>query len=192
MLNNAQVNKLIKARLPHVKPTDIVIVGVRGNEGPNRIGVFDDRCYVTLGAGTDIKTWKFNTDPTSQIEGRANLKPGVWKYRVGKHHIASPPPKGRPGLVQAAEVTVYRYGQGDDTGWFGINFHNVLGGTTSSEGCQTFNPDEWQTPGLNGFFDVILRLAKVTARQAMENPSGVGPVITYLLFTAKEVAEILK
>ncbi|MFL5327385.1 MAG: hypothetical protein ACJ8C4_00590, partial [Gemmataceae bacterium] len=43
----------------------------------------------------------------------------------------------------AEPVTVIRFGQGADTGLFGINHHRGDHSTTSSIGCQTYHPDIW-------------------------------------------------
>lgn len=85
--------------------------------------------------------------------GTAMLKPGVWKYKRGKH-------KDQQAFIQAEQVTVYRDNDRDttsektdvtQTGWFGINIHRRRFGLISdliekwSAGCQVFRyADEFQ------------------------------------------------
>lgn len=167
-------------------PTDrVVVLAIRGNDGSNDLGVFDDRAYVVYDH-TLKGTWQMNTDPSSNVTGRANLKPGIWKYRAGDH-------KGRAAFVQAEEVTVHRHNQGDDTGAFAINLHDAKGGT-SSLGCQTWRktPD-WSNKGGTGFRDVVYRILKLTPKEAIGHKApGVGRWFYYILVTLAEAEALLK
>ena len=89
-------------------------------------------------------TFNANTDPSRELPGIATLKLGVWEYAQGIHGLSHPVgPRQYPALVQAAPVTVLRDGGADQTGFFGINIHHGSFGSTSSEGCQTIFPDQW-------------------------------------------------
>jgi lysozyme len=130
------------------KVSDLVcLVGIRGYyrdsmgaKGVNDVGIFDD-CIILVSPNAHI-AWNANVDP-SRLGWNANarkpmaqLKPGVYRYKLGQHGISRGNPY--PALVQAGPVTVLR-GEKEETGYFGINIHAA--GTsprhTSSEGCQT-------------------------------------------------------
>jgi lysozyme len=70
----------------------------------------------------------------------AQLKSGVYRYKIGQHGIS----RGNPykALVQAGPVTVMR-GDKEETGFYAINLHKGGRTTTSSEGCQTIPPQQW-------------------------------------------------
>jgi hypothetical protein len=192
MLTQDQINKLLRLKIRDLDPSTITVLAVRGNEGENRIGVFDDRAYVVYD-WTLKGTWRMNTDPSSDAVGRAHLISGVYDYRAGKHHINSPAPKGRAAFVQAGRVRIYRTGHGFESGWFGINLHDARGGSTSSLACQTWNQgsDFYNDDG-TGFRDVLYRLLGVTPEQVMANPSGVGRKFKYVLVTSAEVTKMLR
>ncbi len=192
MLTQDQINKILRLKIKNLDPSTITVLAVRGNEGQNRIGVFDDRAYVVYD-WTLKGTWRMNTDPTSEAVGRAHLMPGVYDYRAGKHHINSPAPKGRAAFVQAGRVRIYRTGHGFESGWFGINLHDARGGSTSSLACQTWNQgsDFYNDDG-TGFRDVLYRLLGVTPEQVMANPSGVGRKFKYVLVASAEVTKMLR
>lgn len=126
----------------------VCLVGIRGyyrdtmgEEGKNDRGIYDDamfiispECYVSFNA---------NTDPSRFKKGIASLKPGVHRYRKGNHGISRGP--GYPALRPATSgerLPVTRDGIGDDMG-VAINIHKGGRGTTSSEGCQTIPPSQW-------------------------------------------------
>lgn len=114
-----------------------------GLPGANDWGVYDDALFYI--SPTAFAAFNANTDPTRHHPGVAVLEPGVWRYKLGIHNQSKDPVKHKhyKALVQAADVTVRREGQGLNTGMFGINIHKGGYNVTSSEGCQTIHPDQW-------------------------------------------------
>jgi lysozyme len=123
-----------------------VIVGRRGYyrdsmgaAGENDRAMYDDAIiYISP---TAFATFNGNTDP-SRFGGRlATLQPGIYRYKLGIHHPSTP--KAYPCLVQAGPVTVKRDNGITESGEFYIHIHRGGYTTTSSEGCQTLYPDQW-------------------------------------------------
>lgn len=133
-----------------------------GAKGTNDIGIYDDAIMlITSGA---YATFNANTDPSRELAGIATLKCGVWSYELGVHGLSHPVgPRRYPALVQAAPVTVSRAGGGrEETGYFGINIHHGSFGTTSSEGCQTIFPSQWDE-----FFALVRRELALRGRRTI-------------------------
>ena len=133
-----------------VAPDTVALVGERGYfrdsmgvSGRNDRGIYDDA--ITLYSPSVHACFNANTDPSVYRPGIAVLKPGLWHYQLGIHHLSQPPQFRYPALVQAAPVTVHRDGGSDDTGYFGINIHHGGYGSTSSLGCQTIYPAQWES-----------------------------------------------
>lgn len=118
-----------------------------GVPGVNDWGIYDDA--ILLVSPTAFVTFNANCDPSRHHFGVAQLIPGVWRYKLGIHGITRPKAQQYEALVQAAPVTVLRDPDGShaerwrDTGLFGINIHRGGRNVTSSEGCQTIYPDQW-------------------------------------------------
>lgn len=129
----------------------VCLVGIRGYyrdtmgaKGKNDVGIYDDAIIVV--SPNVHAAFNANVDPSRLGKNPkinkpyAQLKPGVYRYKIGQHGIN----RGNPykALVQAAPVTVLR-GSGEETGYFAINIHRGGINTTSSEGCQTLPPAQW-------------------------------------------------
>jgi lysozyme len=157
-LSSAQILQRFK-RLRDFKLSDhpLVIAGVRGYykdsmgaPGVNDRGIYDDAIFVYT--PSVMASYNGNTDPSfyrkgfgsaEKTKGMASLNPGVWNvYQFDLH-------RGKYlALCQKfGPVTVTRDGVTDyiDVGYFGINIHKGGRNTTSSLGCQTIHPDQWES-----------------------------------------------
>jgi lysozyme len=138
---------LVKARVSD----EVALVGIRGyyrdtmgKLGENDRGIYDDAIFLI--SPNAYAAFNANTDPSVCRQGIAVLKPGVHRYRKGKHGL-SKPGGGYPALRPAnpaEELPVTRDGQGDSMG-IAINIHKGGYRTTSSEGCQTIYPSQWES-----------------------------------------------
>lgn len=147
----------------------LMVIGVRGyfsddeSSVENRRNVYDDALFLYAPSLDIAIGFNGNTDPskvrpgqgTGNAKGMAVLNPGVWyAYRFDQHGSRN---GAYEALCQrAAEVTVTRDGNPPypDRGWFGINIHRGGYYTTSSEGCQTIPPGQWDE-----FIDLAHRAA---------------------------------
>ena len=98
-----------------------------------------------------------NTDPSPFRKGVATLMTGCHPYRFGHHGISRPGggyPAMRPNTRNEA-LPVIRDGEAGRSKRDGIaiNIHRGGHGTTSSLGCQTLHPRQW---------DAFYALAKLT------------------------------
>lgn len=120
-----------------------------GLAGHNDRAIYDDACFLWSPVPGASVAFNFNTDPSrfragyghdEDTKGMAVLKaPGVYSYKIGLH-------KGEyKALVQAGPVDVIRDGNPPYPahGWFGINIHRGGVNGTSSLGCQTVPPSQW-------------------------------------------------
>jgi hypothetical protein len=126
------------------KVTDLVcFVGIRGYWTENKRGIYDDA--IAIVSPTAFLAVNANTDPSAWRRGIATLKTGVWRYKPGTHGLSHPVgPRRYPAFVQAAPVVVTRDGQGDQKPqYLGINIHHGSLHGTSSLGCQTIYPKQW-------------------------------------------------
>lgn len=134
-----------------VKPSEmdpaVMLLGVRGyyhdDHGDNQRGVYDDAIFLLT--PTAFVAFNANTDPSAFRHGIASLKPGRYLYKLGIHGLSKPKDRQYEALVQAGEVTVCRDGSEVETGWFGINIHRGGASGTSSLGCQTIPPAQWES-----------------------------------------------
>ena len=134
----------------------MVIIGIRGyylntlgKPGKNDRNIYDDAIFIDSPLVT--ASFNANTDPSAYRKGKgrssgkgmASLKPGLWMV----HKFGSHKNKYLAMVQRMGEVTVIRDGDPDyeDTGYFGINIHKGGYNGTSSEGCQTIYPSQWES-----------------------------------------------
>jgi len=132
------------------KVSGVAVIGIRGyytqsmgDPTKNDRGIYDDALFIV--SPDAFIAFNGNTDPSISRHRVAVLKEGVWQYRIGIHGLSKPKAQQYQAYVQAAPVTVIRDGVGPDTGWFGINIHRGGNNTTSSLGCQTIPPAQWES-----------------------------------------------
>lgn len=127
------------------------VVGVRGyyrdtmgEPGKNDRGLYDDALFI-VGPGGKFAAFNANTDPSRFTPGIATLRPGAHWYRPGNHGISRPGggyPAFRPATPGEA-LPVTRDGKPGTSQGIAINIHKGGYSTTSSAGCQTIHPDQW-------------------------------------------------
>ena len=125
-----------------------VLLGVRGYyrdtmgaAGANDRGLYDDAAFLVTEDA--VLAYNFNTDPSAPDRGTklATLVPGTYWYRWGTHHPNSP--AAYRCLVQDGYVTVRRDDGRQEVGEFYIHIHRGGITVTSSEGCQTVPPNQY-------------------------------------------------
>lgn len=143
-----EIDQIIAANKIDRKKFPVVLIGIRGYYmdsmgavGKNDRGIYDDALIWRTPNGST--SFNANTDPGAFRKHIANLKKGVWWYKMGNHNSTGP--KGSyPAFRQAADVIVIRDQEGPDSGQFGINIHEGNPTSVSSLGCQTIPPDQWK------------------------------------------------
>ena len=153
----------------------VAVLVVRGyyarSMGPTRgndRGIYDDAAFI-VGPGFHA-AFNFNADPSRFRKGVATLATGVHRYKPGLHGVSFK----RPGYPIAAfipasagkVVPVYRDGSAARTTGVALNIHPGGHGTTSSEGCLTVPPGQWE------LFRVAL-MAQLEAAGVREFPVAV-------------------
>lgn len=132
-----------------VSPHHVAVVARRGyfrrTMGPtpgNDRGLYDDALAIV--SPREFRTFNANVDPSVRLGGIASLLPGVYRYRPGIHGITKPAERRYPAFVQASGVHILRDGGVvERNAWRGINVHRGGFATTSSEGCLTVPPQQW-------------------------------------------------
>lgn len=148
------IDRILKDKGIDVKKYPMLIIGIRGyflntmgEKGKNDRGIYDDALIIYT--PNVYATFNGNVDPSVKfLKGRAVLKKGF--YLSHKFDIHGGRTKQYPAICQRlAPVTVIRDGEGEVSGMFGINIHEGGNTTTSSEGCQTLPPTQW-----NAFYEL--------------------------------------
>lgn len=114
-----------------------------GQAAANDRNIYDDALIIC--SPVCHAAFNGNTDPSIFRPRVASLFPGVWLYKPGIHGLSKPKAKRYPAFVQAADVTVQRDGGVAESGRFGINIHRGSNTGTSSLGCQTIPPAQWDS-----------------------------------------------
>lgn len=116
-----------------------------GRKGANDRALYDDAVLVVSPEG--VQPFNGNSDPAVYRKRVATLKaPQAIRYRPGLHGF-SRPAGPYPAFRQDSDVTVIRDGAGEDrdsaAGRFWINLHRGGANGTSSLGCLTVPPHQW-------------------------------------------------
>ncbi|MGR9235041.1 lysozyme (plasmid) [Rhizobium leguminosarum] len=166
---SAELTRSAYAKYLDLVPADgrgnaVTILAVRGyyldtigKQGANDRGVYDDALFVL--EPNDVYSFNGNTDPGRFGRGIAKLKSHqAVRYRPGLHGF-SRKDGPYPAFRQDSDCTVTRDETGDDTDnanhRFWINLHRGGVTTTSSLGCQTVPPHQW-----NEFKTLVDKLLK--------------------------------
>tara|TARA_R110000796_G_scaffold71635_8_gene162596 strand:- start:6282 stop:6908 length:627 start_codon:yes stop_codon:yes gene_type:complete len=136
-----------------VDQTRLAVLAIRGyrldslgKPGVNDRRIYDDAHFIVWPDG--FAAFNGNTDPNGyrkgfgggSRKGMAVLKPGIHLYGTGKH-------KGRLAFRGCEKFTVVRDGDPpyEDLGFHAINWHSGGVRSTSSLGCQTNRPADFNT-----------------------------------------------
>jgi lysozyme len=142
------LEKLIKKAGVNLLEYPALLIGIRGyflntmgKAGVNDRNIYDDA--IILLTPNVYATFNANTDPSAFRKAIAVLKPGFYpsSWKFDTHGGVK---SKYPAICQRlAPMTVIRDQVGEDTGMFGINNHKGGWTNTSSLGCQTIPPSQW-------------------------------------------------
>ena len=145
-ISQKEIQKLLSKR----SQDSVIAFGLRGyykvtmgNPLKNDRGLYDDA--IGFISPTMFAVFNGNTDPSVFRKGIATLFPGVHRYKMGNHGISRPGggyPAFRPA-TKNEELPVTRDGISIPWPGVAINIHKGSFNGTSSEGCQTIYPSQW-------------------------------------------------
>lgn len=147
------------------EPESLCIVGRRGyyrdtmgTVGVQERGIYDDS--ITVVSPRVCVSFNANVDPSAAPlakPGVAVLEPGRHLYRIGIHNRSKAPERQYPALEATDVFWVKRDGSAVATkDGVKLNIHKGGYNVTSSEGCQTIYPDQW-----NAFFALVTTEAEL-------------------------------
>jgi hypothetical protein len=158
-----ELDLVIANHRAQLQPSDKVVLVIwrayfrdtMGEPGRNDVGIYDDAFFWRAPNG--FSAWNGNADPTrlgwNPHAGKfmARLAVGVWRFVKWKH-------KGQYWAFGQGgkKVTVERVREDGtvarkETGIYGINIHKGSVNHTSSEGCQTLPPSQWEAFRSTGY-----------------------------------------
>lgn len=167
--------EIANAYRPVTIEENVWVLGVRGWGGENKIGVYDDAIFLITPDA--VLGFNGNTDPSRLLPGVAQLVPGTYYYKKGihgLHHLDLTKSAQKDALDEAvrsgrdissltywafrqdSDVTVMRSGDSNPhtdnaNNRFWIDIHRGGYNTTSSAGCQTVHPDQWNEFKTKGY-----------------------------------------
>ena len=165
--------KVMGATLP-----EVFALGVRGyyrdtmgKVGVNERNLYDDAMFIV--SPDSFGGFNANTDPSRFKYGIATLIPGVHWYRLGNHGISRPGggyPACRPATPDEA-LPVMRDGKAGKSDGIAINIHRGGYTSTSSAGCQTIHPDQW-----DAFYGMLTKALSNTGAKKFPYILITGPI----------------
>lgn len=148
-MNRKELTDLLAKKYPDYEIGIFQLIGIRGYykksmgkaDGNDR-AMYDDAMFILT--ESDLFAFNANCDPSAYREGIASLVPNVYEgvYKFDNHNGS----KGSyPAICQRlGKVEVLRDGKKvSEKGTFGINIHKGGFNSTSSLGCQTIPPAQW-------------------------------------------------
>ena len=117
------------------------VSAVTSNQGSP--STYQTGLMASYNGNTDPSVYRKGFGTAEKTKGMASLNPGVWNVYQFDLHSG----KYLALCQKFGPVMVTRDGAVDyiDVGYFGINIHKGGRNTTSSLGCQTIHPDQWDS-----------------------------------------------